>query len=60
MTGLKFFCGSSDSNQFLSINGYFYSPKLYVNYGSLKDTGAVAELDLTISAAIFLNSADEL
>lgn len=60
MKGLTFYLGSSEPTQFLSINGYFYSPKLYVNYGSLLVTGEVAQLDLTISAAIFLNSAEEL
>lgn len=60
MAGLTFYLGSSDSTEFLSINGYFYSPRLYVNQGQLLATGAIAPLDLTISAAIFLNSEDEL
>jgi len=60
MNGLTFYLGSSDPTQFLSINGYFYSPRLYINSGSLAATTTVAPLDLTISAAIFLNSEDEL
>lgn len=58
MNGLTFYLGSSESTQFLSINGYFYSPKLYVDAGALLSTGDIAPLDLTISAAIFLSTAD--
>jgi hypothetical protein len=44
LNGLKFFLGSSNSNHFNAINGYFYNARVYSTAGAFKGSAsAVAD-----------------
>lgn len=62
MNGLSFFLGSSDVSALPSINGYFYSPKLYINQGQyfVSETQYTVNVGITLNSNTYLGSEEEV
>jgi hypothetical protein len=50
MSGLTLFLGSSDSEKFQPVNGYYWAPRVYTTSGSFK----ISDWDFTSSTTTFV------